>query len=238
MTSLQINPTKMLRNFLLTATFVFSLVLLAALILHSQQLQQGISVQMAPTHNAAAMPDADNANAWIVTVTRDGSIYFGLDKMTPESLLDKMTGTPRRRDARLYIKADARSPFGSVEKVLDDARLGFNTAVFLTSQPKPSAPAKLVPPEGLTVWIGPESTAGAVIMELRNVGPRLPRLTVDGQQIERSALKTTLESKWQGSFMGACVLKADGQVDFEDVVHVADVCNLLAAKVILPRPGL
>ena len=46
-------------------------------------MQRGVSVQMAVTSNATSVPDADSNDAWIVTVTADGSLYFGADPMTP-----------------------------------------------------------------------------------------------------------------------------------------------------------
>jgi biopolymer transport protein ExbD len=62
-------------------------------------------------------------------------------------------------------------------------------------------------------------------------------LNVDGQQIEWSALKAALESRWQ-SGIEVVLLKADGEVNFEDVVHVIDACSSMSAKVILPKPEL
>ena len=44
----------------------------------AQHLRQGVSVQMARTTNATAYPAADNADAWIVAVTADGRLYFGV----------------------------------------------------------------------------------------------------------------------------------------------------------------
>ena len=53
-------------------------------------LQKGVSVQMASTTGAAQLADADNPDAWIVTVTANGDLYFGVDPVTPENLLEMM----------------------------------------------------------------------------------------------------------------------------------------------------
>ena len=84
----------------------------------AQQLQQGVSVQLAPTTNALPMPAADNEDAWIVAITADGKMYFGIDPVDSASLFDAMKRRPRNRDQKLYIKADARTPFAPVAVAL------------------------------------------------------------------------------------------------------------------------
>jgi biopolymer transport protein ExbD len=121
----------------------------------AQQLHEGVSVQMATTTNAKPMPAADDEDARVIAVTADARFYFGTRRLTAEGLSGQMKTTPRRRDQNLYIKADAHAPFASIEKVFDAARVGFNTAVLLTSQPEPVASRKIVPPKGFTVSLGP-----------------------------------------------------------------------------------
>jgi biopolymer transport protein ExbD len=183
------------------------------------------------------MPEADNPGAWIVTVMKDGTLYFGTNPVTPDGLADTMKRTPRNRTAKLYIKADAGAPFASVEQVLDAARADFfNTAVLLTSQPESYAPGKIVPPKGLHVSIGPESIVGAVVVQLVSAGQALPKLKVDGQQIERSELKTTLERRWEEPSIKLVLIRADRNVEFNDVAHLIDVCSSMDANVTLPKP--
>src|SRR5437879_5903901 len=107
----------------------------------SPALQQGVSVQMAPATHAEVMPAADNQDAWVIAVTADGSLYFGTDLRTTESLVEWMKTHPRNREAKLYIKADARAPFADVEKAIEAGRaVAFEAPVLLTSQPEPYAP--------------------------------------------------------------------------------------------------
>src|SRR5215472_10099283 len=80
-------------------------------------LRRGVSVQEAVTQHATTMPEADEDDAWVVAVTADGKLYFGADPVTADSLFDVMKARPRKRSAKLYIKADARAPFGKVERV-------------------------------------------------------------------------------------------------------------------------
>ncbi len=56
---------------------------------------------------------------------------------------------PRNREAKLYIKADARAPFASVEQVLAiGCRSLFETPVLLTSQGSRSLREALRLPKG------------------------------------------------------------------------------------------
>ena len=61
-------------NLILTAVVILATVLFAARTGNTQQLQKGVSVQLALTSNASLMPDADNQDAWIVAVTANGTL--------------------------------------------------------------------------------------------------------------------------------------------------------------------
>ncbi len=81
------------------------------------------------------MPDADNADAWIVTVTETKHIYFGVDLVTPQGYGRRNESSPAQTAARrLYVKADARAPFATVAQVLNAARAdSFDRAILLTA---------------------------------------------------------------------------------------------------------
>ena len=69
MKSPDINTQKGSKDFVLGAVLVLAGVLFAIRTGTTQQLQRGVSVQMAPTTAAAAMPEADKQDAWIVAIT-------------------------------------------------------------------------------------------------------------------------------------------------------------------------
>src|SRR5258708_33194229 len=109
------------------------------------------------------MPDADNADAWIITVTADGQFYFGIDPLTPAVLRERMIRTPRKRMQRLYIKADGRASFASVQKALDAASgVEIEAPVLLVNHQSTSKPGTMVAPEGLEILLGPAVPAGTV----------------------------------------------------------------------------
>jgi len=53
-------------------------------------LQKGISVDMAKVIIRLRWQDADKEDALLVSVMRDGTVYFGADKITPDSLTGKV----------------------------------------------------------------------------------------------------------------------------------------------------
>jgi biopolymer transport protein ExbD len=201
----------------------------------SPALQKGISVQLPATSNAVSVPEADNQDAWIVTVTTDGSMYFGTDPVTPAGLADQMKSHPRNREQKLYIKADARTPFADVERVLEAGPSAFfETAVLLTAQPE-SPQAGMVPPRGLEVLISPALPVGkvATIVQLLNSGRQSPSLRINGDQIPWPALQSTLRQHFEKGDDRVILLKADGQLPFADIAHVIDACRSAGAKVVL-----
>src|SRR5438105_12214225 len=60
------------------------LVLLIIFMVITPMLQKGISVDLAKTSNPVDMPDADKEDALLVAVQRDGSIFFGTDRVAAD----------------------------------------------------------------------------------------------------------------------------------------------------------
>jgi biopolymer transport protein ExbD len=204
---------------------------------HTQQLQPGVSVQMAATSTAAPMPEADNQDAWIVAVTADGNLFFGIDSVTPAALVDKMKSRPRRRDQKLYIKVDARAPFTSVESVLEAARIDlFEAPVLLTSQPESATPGTIVAPKGLEVLVGSSLGPESIVVLASKDGRQGGALKINGQQIASAALQNTLMQLLQTRSEKVVAVRADGLLSFAEVIHVIDVCHSAGAKVVLPTP--
>jgi biopolymer transport protein ExbD len=127
----------------------------------AQGMQKGISVQLAPTSSAVPVPAADNHDAWIVTVTENGKLYFGIDPVTPDMLVEKLEDRQSRRQ-NLYIKADARAPYASVVRVVDAARTaGIAGMTLLTTQRKTMPAGLVVLPEGIELELARRSPVAA-----------------------------------------------------------------------------
>jgi biopolymer transport protein ExbD/biopolymer transport protein TolR len=95
------------------------LVLLIIFMVVTPMLQKGISVDMAKVNNPTPMQDADKEDALLVSITRDGKVYFGSEQITP----------------------DMRARFGSVVNVVDSVRAaGVDDLGLLTEQKKTGTP--------------------------------------------------------------------------------------------------
>ena len=126
----------------------------------AQAMQKGISVELAPTSSAVPVPDADNQDALIITVTDSAKFYFGIDPVTPDSLAEKLKGRMSNRTQNLYIKADARAPYACVVKVLDAARrAGVVGVTLLTTQPSTTPAGTIILPEGIEMELARRSPA-------------------------------------------------------------------------------
>ena len=124
------------------------LVLLIIFMVVTPMLQKGISVDMAKVNNPEQMPDADKEDALLVSITRDGKVYFGSEQITVDNLTTKVKDRlANKSDKRVYVKADMRTRFGGVVQVVDSVRAaGVDDLGLLTDQRKttpnpPPAPA-------------------------------------------------------------------------------------------------
>jgi len=125
------------------------LVLLIIFMVVTPMLQKGISVDMAKVNNPEPMQDADKEDALLVSITRDGKVYFGSEQISVDSLTSKVKDKlANRPDKRVYVKADMRARFGGVVQVVDSVRsAGVDDLGLLTDQKKSATPPP-PPPAG------------------------------------------------------------------------------------------
>lgn len=118
------------------------LVLLIIFMVITPMLQHGVSVDLAQTNNPVQMPDADKEDALLVAIQRDGTVFFGSDKIAPDQLTNKIKDKLASRvDKRVFVKADARTKYGNVVEVVDNVRAaGVDQLGLLTEQRKAGAP--------------------------------------------------------------------------------------------------
>ena len=125
------------------------LVLLIIFMVITPMLQKGVSVDMAKVNSPTPMPDADKEDSLLVAIMRDGQIYFGTDRVTPDQLTEKVKDRLANKvDKRVFIKSDARARYGNVVDVVDNVRsAGVDDVGLLTDQKKQGA---LTPPPAPT----------------------------------------------------------------------------------------
>jgi biopolymer transport protein TolR len=127
------------------------LVLLIIFMVVTPMLQKGVSVDKAEVNNPAPMEDADKEDAMLVSITRDGQVYFGSDQITVDALTTKVKErlASNLQNKQVYVKADRRARFGSVVQVVDAVRAaGVDDLGLLTDQKKsaPGAPPAAAAP--------------------------------------------------------------------------------------------
>jgi biopolymer transport protein ExbD len=200
-------------------------------------MRQGVSVQLTSTSNAVAFPDADNEDAWIIAVTADGRLYFGVKPVTPEQLRQEMKTTPRHRDSRLYIKADASAPFAAVKQALLAAHeLFFETVVLLTQEPQNVSSARLAQPHGLEVSIALPS-AKATLLQLRDSGSLNPEVKVDDQDCPWSELRGAMAQASAGRGRKIVVIEAEEGLSAARLISAIDLCRSIGANVAISLIG-
>jgi biopolymer transport protein ExbD len=117
------------------------LVLLIIFMVITPMLTKGTQVDAYKSKNAIAMQAADKEDAILVAVTRNGEVFLspGNKKMPgdelPGKVRDLLTG---RLDKTVFVKADKRAKYESVEDVVDNLRAaGVDQLGLLTEQANP-----------------------------------------------------------------------------------------------------
>ena len=123
------------------------LVLLIIFMVITPMLQKGVSVDMAKVNNPNPMPDADKEDALLISIMRDGKIYFGSGRVDADQLTQKVKDRLSNKvDKRVFIKSDARARYGNVVDVVDNVRsAGVDDVGLLTEQNKTGAAAQAPP---------------------------------------------------------------------------------------------
>jgi biopolymer transport protein TolR len=111
------------------------LVLLIIFMVITPMLQNKVQIDMAKVDNSAAMPDADKDDAIVVAVTRDGGVFLGQNRVDPSQLgtlvREKLAD---KTDKTIYVRADARAQYRTVEDAIDDVRTAGVEEVGLLTQ--------------------------------------------------------------------------------------------------------
>lgn len=119
------------------------LVLLIIFMVITPMLQKGVSVDMAKATNPREMREADQDDAVVVAVTRDGRIYLGSDQLPKERLSERIQDLLAAKvDKTVYVKSDRRAKYGGVVDVVDIVRsAGVDTLGLLTDKVDKTKPS-------------------------------------------------------------------------------------------------
>jgi biopolymer transport protein ExbD/biopolymer transport protein TolR len=99
------------------------LVLLIIFMVITPMLSKGVSVDLVRTRNHIAMDEADQEDAILVAVTREGSVFLGRSKIEANKLKAEVEDILTTRiDKTVYVKSDARSRYERVVEVVNILR--------------------------------------------------------------------------------------------------------------------
>ena len=99
------------------------LVLLIIFMVITPMLSKGVSVDLVRTRNHIAMDEADQEDAVLVAVTREGSVFLGRARIEANLLKNEVEDILTTRiDKTVYVKSDARSRYERVVEVVNILR--------------------------------------------------------------------------------------------------------------------
>ena len=122
------------------------LVLLIIFMVITPMLQNKVNVELAKVSDPTAMPDADKEDAVVVAVTRDSKVYLGQNQVSMADLGQKVADMLQNKtDKQIFMRADARAQYGTVEDAIDSVRTaGVDQVGLLTERRTDTTP----PPTG------------------------------------------------------------------------------------------
>lgn len=111
--------------FLLLAFFISSVL--------TMEVARGLPVELPKAGKRAALSSGDRL---IVTLLRDGGIELDGEKVTLEALSQRLSSHPRGESLQVAIRADRKSPYEDVVRVLGIVREAGVAKVTLLTRPK------------------------------------------------------------------------------------------------------
>jgi biopolymer transport protein ExbD len=113
------------------------LVLLIIFMVITPMLTKGVSVDLVKTKNPVTMQAADKEDAILISVTKNGSVFLspGNVKLTPDQLPERVRDLLTNKvDKTVYVRADARARYETVEDVVDNLRAAGTSEIGLITE--------------------------------------------------------------------------------------------------------
>lgn len=127
------------------------LVLLIIFMVVTPMLQKDISVDLTKVNNPEQMPDADKDDAVVVAITRNGYVFLGRERTSPDKITDAVKDRLANQvNKRVFVRADARAKYKDVVEIVDDIRsAGVDQLGLLTDQKQENPGASPLTPKPL-----------------------------------------------------------------------------------------
>ena len=126
------------------------LVLLIIFMVVTPMLQKGASVDRAKVDNPREMKAADQEDAIIVAVQRDGTLFLGstkIDKSKLTSAIKEKLANKPGGEKTVFVNSDRRAKYGVVVAVVDEIRSAGVDQLGLLTEKVPKAGGNAAPPK-------------------------------------------------------------------------------------------
>ena len=111
------------------------LVLLIIFMITAPMLQHEVEVDLPEVTNKPRTPSEDQL---ILTVTKEGSVFLNNTAYTLEALRPQLQVLSQAQpDQEMYLRADAKVPYGTVVKVMDAVKKAGILRLGMITQPEP-----------------------------------------------------------------------------------------------------
>jgi len=112
------------------------LVLLIIFMVITPMLNNKVNVDLAKVNAPQELPDANKEDSVTIAITRDGNVFLGANQVSTSDVGPKVADLLTNKTNKLvFIRADARSRYGTVQDVIDDVRTaGVDQLAFLTEK--------------------------------------------------------------------------------------------------------
>jgi biopolymer transport protein ExbD/biopolymer transport protein TolR len=99
------------------------LVLLIIFMVITPMLNNKVNVDLAKVNSPQDMPDANKEDSVVIAITRDGNVFLGANQVSTSDLGGKVADLLSNKPVKMvYLRADARARYGTVQDVVDDIR--------------------------------------------------------------------------------------------------------------------
>jgi biopolymer transport protein ExbD/biopolymer transport protein TolR len=98
-------------------------VLLIIFMVITPMLNNKVNVDLAKVNAPQDMPDANKEDAVVIAITRDGMVFLDANQVSVTDLGPKVADLLANKTTKMvYVRADARARYSTVEDVVDNVR--------------------------------------------------------------------------------------------------------------------
>jgi biopolymer transport protein ExbD len=211
------------------------------------------AVDLARENNTIAMPEADQSDAIVVTITRDGNVFLGQNRIDPAQLGG--LSLANQAEKVVYVRADSRTRYRTVEDAIDAMRRTGAEQVGLMTQnegdaQQDSPPSAYAPPKstGLEVLLPSPAAAPTknsntqdrtIVLQVLSRSGEAPAYKINETDVNDSDLLSRLQQIYANRTERVMFVRGDDDLEFRYIADVIDIAKASGVDHIgLMTPGV